>query len=217
MKKVLLCLSFLFLLFPSTVSAIIGVGVGTGKIQVDEDLKPGIIYELPSLSVLNTGDEPSEYQVSVTYHEKQPELSPPESWFIFTPHEFHLEPGQAQIVDVKLNLPLQIEPGDYFAYLEAHPLKKAQTGGNTSIGIAAASKLYFTVTPANIWSAIYYKAISFWNVYAPWPQRVAIGLGIIVVLLIIKKFFNFEVGLKKKPAKSNDPGAGSEAQRKKNE
>ena len=197
MKKLVVIFTFLFFLVPSIAIAKIGVGVGTGKIQVDDKLKPGTIYELPSLTVLNTGDEPSEYEVTVTYHEKQTQLRPLLSWFLFSPQKFRLEPGKIQLVTIKLNLPIRMQPGDYFAYLEAHPVKKSQSG-DTAINIAAAVKLYFTSVAANPFQAIYYKGISFWNVYAPWPQRFLIGLGFIIMILVAKKFLHIEINLKKK-------------------
>ena len=74
--------------------------------------------------------------------------------------------------------------------------------GTTTLGVAAASKLYFTVLPANIFYGIYYKISTFWKVYAPWPQRVAIGLLIVLVILIFKKFFKIQVKVKG-PAKKD--------------
>lgn len=79
--------SLLLLAIPSGASAAIGVGVGSGKIQVDEELKPGSVYELPPISVTNTGDEISEYEMAITYHEQQAELEPKEEWFVFTPQD----------------------------------------------------------------------------------------------------------------------------------
>jgi hypothetical protein len=181
----------------------IGVGIGTGKIQVDDKLKPGMIYKLPSLSILNTGDESSQYRVNVAYHEKQPELQPPQEWFIFTPETFQLEPGEGKTVDVKLNLPVKAKPGDYFAYLEGRPIKTAQVGV-TTVGVAAAAKLYFTVIPADFIHGVYYKLVSFWKVYAPWPKRGAILAGIIVALLLCKKFFHIQINLKKPESKGSE-------------
>lgn len=206
MKRILLFFIALAIFFPTVTVATIGVGVGTGKIHVQDKLKPGTIYELPPLTVINTGDQPSEYEVSITYHEKQPQLPPPQDWFIFSPQKFHLKPGQVQTVNIKLNLPVRGEPGEYFAYLEAHPLKKSQSG-KTSIGVAAAAKLYFTVIPANIFEAIYYKVLSFWNVYAPWPQRVVTVIFVVGALLVFKKFFKIQINIKK-PRKSQEEAEG---------
>ncbi len=167
MRKNIYRLVFLFvvfILFSNTAFAKIGVGVNTGKIQVDEELKAGMIHKLPPITVINTGDEPAEYETSVAYHQDQPEICPKQDWFIFTPQKFHLEPGKGQLVEIKINLPLRIEPGDYFAYLEGHPFTTVQKG-TTTLGVAAASKLYFTVVPANIFYGIYYKITSFFKVF----------------------------------------------------
>lgn len=187
--------------FSSVAYARIGVGVANGKITVTEKLKPGIIYNLPPFTVVNTGDVESDYQVAVTYNEKQPQLKPKESWFIFSPKDFHLKPGKVQVVDVKLNLPVSVEPGNYYAYLEAHPLKKAHVG-NTSINIAAASKLYFTIVPANIFAAIFYKIASFWTIYSPWPQITLFIVALIVAAFLAKRFLNIQIGVKQKPNES---------------
>lgn len=201
MKNILIFLSFFFLFFTiytntNSVFARIGVGVNTGKIQVDEKLKSGMIYKLPSITVINTGDEPAEYGTSVAYHQDQTELLPDKNWFIFTPSSFHLEPGKAQLVDIKINLPIKTEPGDYFAYLEGHPIATVKKG-NTTLGVAAAAKLYFTVVPANIFYGIYYKITTFFNVYSPWPQRALIAIAVIAVLIFIKKNFNININMKK--------------------
>lgn len=205
MKKLFIGLTFLlavFTFFSNAALAKIGVGVNTGKIQVDEKLKAGMIYKLPSITVINTGDEPSEYETSVAYQQSQPELRPKQDWFIFTPQKFHLDPGKGQVVEIKINLPITIEPGNYFAYLEGHPMATVKKG-TTTLGVAAASKLYFTVVPANIFYGIYYKIVTFFSVYAPWPQRFLIALLIIGLLVLFKKFFNIQINLKKSDHKNS--------------
>lgn len=186
---------FFFTLFRDVVFARIGVGVANGKITVTQKLKPGIIYNLPPFTVVNTGDEESDYEVAITYNEKQPQRKPPESWFLFSPQSFRLKPGKVQVVDVKINLPFTTQPGDYYAYLEAHPVKKEQAG-KTSINIAAASKLYFTIVPANIFAAIYYKAVSFWEIYRPLPQIALLVFGVIALFFLAKRFLNIKIQVK---------------------
>jgi hypothetical protein len=204
MKKVFFLLFFFSLfVFPSLSLARLGVGVGTGKIQVEDKLRPGMIYELPSLTVFNTGDKESDYGVAVTYHENQPELRAEEEWFDFSPKEFYLKPGEAQVVKIKLNLPVKTEPGDYFAYLEGHPVKKADSSQAT-IGVAAAAKLYFTVEPANFFQGLYYRLASFWRLNQPWSNRVAIALAVIIVYLGLKKYLGFQINFGGKKEKSSD-------------
>lgn len=192
-----------FLFFSKTALAKIGVGVGSGKIQIGDKLKPGEIYRLPSLNVLNTGDEDSDYEVSISYHNDMPQLRPKQDWFIFSPREFYLKPGEVKVVEITLNLPLKMEPGDYFSYIEAHPAKKTESG-KTSIGVAAATKLYFTVIPASFLQGIYYKIVSFWKIYSPWTNRIAFSLVLIIAAFVFKRFFNFQVNLKKASNKDQD-------------
>ena len=52
--------------------AVIGVGVNLGKIEIDEPLKPGGIYNLPILGVVNTGDTEGDYELEITYQQDQP-------------------------------------------------------------------------------------------------------------------------------------------------
>jgi len=178
------------------VFARIGVGVNLGKIEIDEPIKPGGIYNFPNIGVINTGDEAGDYEVAVTYHQDQPELRPSQEWFSFSPSQFHLKPGESKSVSVKLSLPVRVKPGDYFCYLEAHPIIKA--GPGTTIGVAAATKTYFTIIPANIWQAIYYKISSFFEMYAPWTYVVlAVTIGT-VILTVLRKFFAFQFKIRKR-------------------
>ena len=182
------------------VSAKIGVGVGTGKIQVDQALKAGLIYTLPPLTVINTGDEPSEYGVGIQYHENQPEIRPPKEWFSFEPLNFDLAPGQTQIVQVKLTLPVMgAKPGNYFVFLQGFPAKKVEAGA-TSVGVAAASKLYFTVAPANVFVGLYYRTDSLLKLYSPWSYVVLAVIIAALLVTLLRRFFSFNLGvsLKKK-------------------
>ena len=195
MKKIILLVLISFFL-TSIALAGIGVGVNLGKIEIDEPLKPGGIYNFPSIGVINTGDEPGDYELEITYHQDQPQLRPAQEWFSFNPSSFHLEPGQSQSVAIKLNLPVKTKPGDYFAYLEAHPVIKA--GPGTTIGVAAATKTYFSIVPANIWQAIIWRISSFFTMYAPWTYvALAIVIGAIIIV-IFRKFFAFKIAIRKK-------------------
>jgi len=174
----------------------IGVGVNLGKIEIDEPIKPGGIYNFPSIGVINTGSEPADYELAITYHQDQPEIRPLQEWFSFSPSSFRLEPGESQNVAVKLTLPTNTKPGDYFAYLEAHPVIKA--GPGTTIGVAAATKTYFSVAPANIFQAISYRISSFLTVYAPWTYVVLIVVAGAVIIALFRKFFKFQINIKMK-------------------
>lgn len=202
----LLTLFVVSLLFsvPKTIYAKIGVGVATGKIIVDQILHPGSIYQIPALTVVNTGDEAGDYAVGISYLEKQEELKPAISWFKFEPEKFRLEPGKMQSVKITINVPIKVVPGKYFAYLEGHPLQ-ATDNGQTSVGIAAAAKLYFEVAPANLLIGLYYRVITFWKLHHPLDTIIAGIIVFISLLMTLKSQFNFQITKKSsKSAKEND-------------
>lgn len=187
---------FIFLVLPLAVFARIGVGVGIGKMQVEKKLKPGMVLQLPSLPILNTGDEPSEYEATVEYHEGVPELWPPREWISFNPQKFYLEPGKVQQVEVTLSVSVKAQPGDYFCYLEGHPIKKKSGQGGASIGVAAAAKLYFTVVPANIFQGIYYRFISLYSRYHPWDTIILAIIFAAILILLFRKRFKIQIARK---------------------
>lgn len=127
-------------------------------------------------------------------------MSPPKEWFIFTPSEFHLEAGQSQIVQVQVNIPVKTTPGDYFAYLEGHPVRKDSSAGGATIGIGAAAKLLFTVAPANIFQGIYYRALFLMTTNAPWSYVILALIAASILVVFFRKYFSFNIGIKKKTA-----------------
>lgn len=198
MKKTsLLVLLLVILLLPNLVLARVGVGVGTGKITIEEPLNPGATYLLPNFAVINTGDEVSNYSASIEYKQGIPELNPGKEWFSIEPNEFSLEPNNAQNVKVKINVPIKVVPGNYFAFIEAHPVKDAETPG-ASINVAAASKLYFTIKSANIFQAVYYKTVSFFVNNAPWTYIVLVLILLASLVTFFKQKFSFSISVGKK-------------------
>lgn len=182
--------------FTQPVFAKLGVGVATGKIVVEQILHPGEIYNLPPLNVLNTGDETAVYGVGIAYHESQWEARPAADWFKFKPSSFELKPGESQTVTISLQLPVKAQPGKYFAYVEGFPQKKAETGG-TSIGIAAATKLYFEIAPSNLLTGLYYRLITFWKDNLPWSNIIGGTLAGLLILSYLKRHFHIEIHTKK--------------------
>jgi hypothetical protein len=127
-----------------------GVGVTLGSIVVEERLVPGGSWELARLGVLNTGDEPGPYEVTVSYADEANAKRPPAGWFEFSPARFDLAAGDSRMVEVRLTLPTGADAGEYFAYLEAHPVT---SGEGVSVSVAAATKVSFTVKDASWLSA----------------------------------------------------------------
>lgn len=192
-KSLILSSLFLILSF-SLAFAKVGVGVGLGKVQIDEALSPGGIYNLPSLPVLNTGDEDMEYEVEVTYLSEQAEMKPSGEWFNFSPQKFPLAAGGSQTVDITLTLSVDARPGDYFAFLEAHPVAE---GEGVTIGVAAATKLNFTVKPKGVLGAAIERIRSLIE-----ANRLAayVVAGIVVgggVILLGRRYLDIQIGFKR--------------------
>ncbi len=193
---VLLATVCIFFAFSNEIFAKVGVGMGAGEIRVTEAIKPGGIYSLPTLRVFNTGDETTTYGMNIAYHQDNPQLRPEKSWFTFDPATFTVEPGESQEVQITMIVPVKTDPGEYFAFLESGPV--ALGGPGTSVGVAVATKLYFTVIHANMWEAITYRVSAFLTTYAPWSW---IGFGLVIVIIlgfVFVRFFSLNISLKKK-------------------
>lgn len=208
-KLIAVATFFFLLILPALlpVQARLGVGVTTGKIEVDERLMSGTIYKLPTFVVVNTGDEASQYEVSIAHRDNQDELVPELEWFSFEPQSFYLEPGETQAIDVELSLPIETIPGDYFCFIEGHPVLDEE-GGGAQIGISAATKLYFTIAPSNLFEGIYYRVISLWIKYLPWTNIGAAVVVSIILILILRKFIKIDVKLNK-PSVEKGEGEGT--------
>jgi hypothetical protein len=172
---------------PVVASADVGVGVGTGKIEIQEKIKTGGIYTLPSITVFNTGTERSAYKMSVTFNQTQPQLKPKAEWFSFSPVSFTLEPNKSQVVIPTQHAPLRAQPGDYFAYLEARPDETVQQGTAT-IGVAAATKLSFTMEQSNIIIAFLYRLLSLYRQFEPWSQIVSVAVILVIALGLLNRY-----------------------------
>lgn len=198
--------ALLFFLSPFYTSAEIGVGVGMGKIVLGEPLQPGGVYTLPSLPVINTGTEYSQYTVVPEYRENTEELRPEKNWFSFDPSSFGMEPGTSQNIDVVLSIPSEAKPGNYFIFLQAQPIKDEAIidNSNTAINIAAATKLYFTIAPSNIFQAIYYKVITLYDKFYPYDAMVLGFIIFIFIIFIIKNKFNIKISSKKEKVEAEN-------------
>ncbi len=151
----------------------VGVGVDLGRVTLDEAVRPGGRYRLPTITVSNPGDEAGSYGVRVTDPEEPGREAPPERWFRLEPGRFWLEPGAAQAVEVALELPVGAKPGRYAAYLEARP---AGEGEGVQVGAAVATLVTFEVAPSSRWEAWRLRAGRLLDDHSPWPQLAALTL-----------------------------------------
>lgn len=173
----------------------IGVGINIGKIEVNEPLFSGGTYDIAKMTVINTGDETSDYTLDISYLEGQKQLKPEKKWFIFSPVIFSLKPGQAKQVEIKMALPIQTRAGDYFAFVEGRPIPQKK---GLSVGVAAAAKLTFSVKSSSLFWSVYNWALSVLAGYSPYSY-ILIGLALLIMAwLIFRRFFSFSLRLERR-------------------
>jgi len=191
---ILIALAFLFILAIPAFGKL-GVGINVGRIEVNEPLLAGGSYDISKMSVINTGDETSDYTLDISFLEGQDELKPEKSWFRFKPKEFELEPGESKSVDINILLPLSAEAGNYFALVEAKPVSDDQ---GLSIGVAAAARFSFSVESSTLFWSIYNRIASLFTDYSPYSY-ILVGLVLVIIIwLILRRYLSFGVKLEKK-------------------
>ena len=124
--------------------------------------------------MINTGDEVTSYELSIGYLESQQERRPGEAWFSFSPARLSLQPGESHEVAVGIDVPASALPGDYFALLKAQTVAE-QTGG-TSVGVAAATKLSFSVASSGWLDAQWHRVNRWLDDAAPWTYLLPAAL-----------------------------------------
>jgi hypothetical protein len=161
-----------------------GIGISIGKIEIEDRLSPGGGYALPTLSVINTGTEPGQYEVAITYTEGQSQKKPPSGWFGLQPQHFFLNGGQPQNVRLSLTLPAKAPPGQYLAYIEAHPL---QDGAGVPIGVAAATRISFEVKPSSWLAAQRVRFNREIDKNEPWSYLAPMALLAALLVMTLRK------------------------------
>ena len=153
---------FLLLAFPAVASAItagansIGVGIQVGPVRLAGIAHAGQTYDLPPVYVVNTGTEPETVRLDVQRLSKGAGRDVPKSWFKPGQTDVHLDARQSATIPVQLVVPADAKPGPYFSDVVAHGSASIEAGA-ASLGVAAATKLQFTVgkaVPAGFWSRL---------------------------------------------------------------
>jgi hypothetical protein len=147
---------FLLLAFPAAAAASIGVGIQVGPVRLAGIAHAGQTYELPPVYVVNTGTEPETVRLEVQRLSKGTGRDVPKSWFKPGQTDVHLDPKQSATIPVQLVVPAGATPGPYFSDVVAHGSASIEAGQAT-LGVAAATKLKFTVgkaVPAGFWSRL---------------------------------------------------------------
>ncbi len=125
-------------------SADIGAGVGADPITLPQPALPGREYSMPPVLVVNTGTEPSRYAVLVQRIRSGEQESIPKEWVQFGKNDFTLGPKESTTVPVKVSIPKDAKPGEYYTNIVVGTLAEGPAGG-TALGARAATDLKLKV------------------------------------------------------------------------
>src|SRR5215469_10311790 len=144
------------LAWPAVSYASVGVGVQAGPVRMDGLAHPGGQYALTPLYVVNTGTEPE--SVSIGFERISPGTgrTVPPGWISASAAPVQLSHNQSARIPLKLTVPATAKPGRYFTDVVAKGSASVSAGG-AQLGVAAATDLEFTVTPAAV-SAGWFRA-----------------------------------------------------------
>jgi hypothetical protein len=119
-------------------------------------------YALP-LDVVNTGTEAEAVSVRVERLTRGPGRTVPPSWIQFAGPAMQLAPGKAARVSLELVVPGGATPGEYLSDIVVSGAAAGQPGmGN--LGVAAATKLEFSVSSAPAQGAPSFAVWMWWAI-----------------------------------------------------
>jgi hypothetical protein len=146
----------LLLSFPLTATASVGVGIQAGPVRLGSVAHAGQSYSLPPVYVVNTGTKTETVSLRVERLSHGPGRAVPPAWIQVAGHGVQLQPHQSARIPLQLVLPDDAQRGRYLSDIVA-----AVTGtisvGQANLGVAAATKLVFSVVPGpapGFWPAL---------------------------------------------------------------
>ena len=188
--------SAMLLGFPATAHASIGVGVQAGPVRLGSMAHPGGSYALPPVYVVNTGTQAESIAVRVERLSRGGGRRVPPSWVHVTGPAVRLTRSQTAYIPLQLVVPDGARPGEYLSDIVVTG-SAAISVGSANLGVAAATKLQFTVAPG--------------PADGPWPSLPGWTVPAITGFLLLAAAF---VGFRKSGLRiriERRPGDGSSA------
>jgi hypothetical protein len=133
--------------FAQSSDASIGVGVQVGPVRLGTVAHRGESYPLPPVYVVNTGTQAEAINVRVERLYHGPGLVVPPSWVSMTGPAVQLAPGHSARIPLQLDVPGRARPGGYMSDVVVTG-SPGGAAGMAHIGVAAVTKLEFSVSPA---------------------------------------------------------------------
>lgn len=146
--------------FTQTSDASVGVGVQASPVRLGSMAHRGERYALP-LDVVNTGTEAEAVGIRVERISRGPGRAVPPSWLQFAGPTVQIAPGKATRVSLELVVPGQAKPGEYLSDIVVSGSAAGQAG-TEHLGVAAATKLEFSVSSAPAQGGSSYPVWMWW-------------------------------------------------------
>ena len=148
--------------FTQTSDASVGVGVQASPVRLGGMAHRGDRFALP-LDVVNTGTEAEAVSMRVERLSPGPGWAVPPSWIQFPGSAVQIAPGKAARVSLELVIPAGARPGEYLSDIVVSGSATGQAGtGN--FGVAAATKLEFSVSSAPAQGASSFPVWMWWAI-----------------------------------------------------
>ena len=148
--------------FTQTSDASVGVGVQASPVRLGSMAHRGERYAL-SLDVVNTGTEAEAVSMRVERLSRGPGRAVPPSWIQFAGPAVQIVPGKAVRVSLELVVPGRAKPGEYLSDIVVSSSSAGQAGAG-NLGVAAATKLEFSVSSAPAKEASSFPVWMWWAI-----------------------------------------------------
>jgi len=148
--------------FTQTSDASVGVGVQVSPVRLGSMAHRGERYGL-SVDVVNTGTEAEAVSMRVERLSRGSGRAVPPSWIQFAGAAVQIAPGKAARVSLELVVPGRAKPGEYLSDIVASGSAAGQAGAD-NLGVAAATKLEFSVSSAPAQGASSFPVWMWWAI-----------------------------------------------------
>jgi hypothetical protein len=134
------------LAIPAAAQASIGVGIQAGPVRLAAPAHPGGSYALPPVYVVNTGSQPESLVIGIERVSAGTGRAVPAAWIRIPGAAVRLAGNGSARVPLQLVVPATARPGEYLSDVVVRG-GGSLTDGRANLGVAAATKLEFSVAP----------------------------------------------------------------------
>lgn len=177
--------------FPGLAQASIGVGVQGAPVRLRTVARPGSSYALPPVYVVNTGTQDESISMRIQRLSHGPGRTVPPSWIHFTGNGMQLPARKSARIPLELVVPASAAPGKYLSDVVVVG-SAAIAVGKTNLGVAAATKLEFSVGQGSA------PGLAF----PPWMLWTLGGLLLVAAVMLAFRWSGLQVRVVRRPVSS---------------